>query len=218
MTESSFQIPKRAVTLVSAAALALAGMVTLATGMTAHATPGDPHQVWVCKFVQKPHQNEILKSGKNPIFVDWASLTGKSSAPHVGDTFSDAQDKSVVVQIGGSDPGIAACGVSTPPTSTPPTSTPPTTPPTSTPPTTTPPTSTPATSTVPPTTTPPTTVPPTTPSGGGGGETPGAGAPATGGAGDTNPLNGIVGTGLLLASAGLVAGDLTRRRRHADHG
>ena len=210
MIERSFHIPRRAVTLVSAGTLALAGTLTLATGLTAHATPGDPHKVWVCKYVQKPHQNEILKSGKNPIFVDWASLTGRADAPQVGDTFSDGQDKSVVVQIGGSDPGVAACAVSTPPTTTttkpPPTKT--TNPPTTT---TNPPTT---TSTPPATTTSTPSTPSTTPSGGGG-QTPGAGAPATGGAGDTNPLNGIVGSGLLLAAGGLVAGDLARRRRQA---
>jgi hypothetical protein len=203
MTESTFKVSKRAITLFGAAVLALTGTATLATGWTAHATPGDPHKVWVCKYVQKPHENEVLKGGKNPIFVDWASLTGKDTAPHVGDTFSDGQDKSVVVQIGGSDPGIAACAVSTPPTSTPP-------PTSSTPPTSPPPTS------PPPRTTPPSATPPTTPGGGGGGVTPGPGAPGTGGAGDMSPVNGLIGSGLLLAGAGLVAGDLLRRRRQVD--
>ena len=200
MTESSVSMSIRAATLVGAAALALAGTVTIATGLTARATPGDPHKVWVCKYVQKPHQNEVLKAGKNPIFVDWASLTGKSAAPNVGDTFSDAQDKSVVVQIGGSDPGVAACVASPPPTTT---TTPPTT---STPP--------PTTSTHPPTT-PPTTHP-TTPPSGGGGVTPGPGAPGTGGSGEPSPVNGIVGSGLLLAAGGLVALDAVRRRRQGD--
>jgi uncharacterized membrane protein YgcG len=202
--------------LLSSATLALAGTATLATGWIAEATPGDPHQVWVCKYVQTPHTNEVLKAGKNPIFVDWASLTGREDAPHVGDTFSDAHDKSVVVQIGGSSPGTGACIVSTPPT------TPPTTAPT----------------------TPPTTPPPTTPSDGGGGGgggnggggggnggggggggsgggggngglVPGVGAPDTGGAGGTSPVNGLVGSGLLLAAAGLLAGDVRSRRRQA---
>jgi hypothetical protein len=225
MTESSFQIPKRTVTLVSSALLALAGTATLATGWTAQATPGSPHQVWVCKFVDKPHEREVLKSGKNPIFVDWASLTGKSSAPHIGDTFSDAQVKSVVVQIGGPDPGIKACVASPPPTTTttPPPTTTTTPPPTTTtaPPTTgtttTPPPTTGMTSTPPPTTT-SSSPPPTTPSGGGG-ETPGTGAPGTGGAGGgTSPLNDIVGSGLLLAAAALVTGDVLRRRRQANGG
>ena len=198
MTQTSFVIPKRAITLASSALLALAGAATLSTAWSAHATPGDPHKVWVCKYVQTPHKNEVLKAGKNPIFVDWASLTGKSDAPHVGDTFSDAHDKSVVVQIGGSNPGKSACVTTTPPT-TPPTK-PPTTPPT----------------THPPKTTPPTSVTPTTPSGGGGEVTPGPGAPDTGGAGGTNPLNGIVGSGLLLAAGGLVTADVMRRRRQDD--
>ena len=142
MTETTFRIPKRAVTLFSSATLALAGTATLASGWFAEATPGDPHKVWVCKYVQTPHSNEVLKAGKNPIFVDWASLTLREDAPEVGDTFSDAHERSVVVQIGGASPGTGACVV-TPPTTT----TPPTTPPTTT-------------TSMPPTTT--TTKPPTT--------------------------------------------------------
>ena len=197
MTEMTIRIPRRAVTLLAASGLALGGAAVLATGWSASASQGKDtvHKVWVCKYVQKPHQNEVLKAGKNPIYVDWASLTGKASAPHVGDRFSDAHDKSVVIKIGGTDPGKSACPAGTPPTTThtkPPTKTH-TTPPTKThtvPPTKThtpPPTTT--THTQPPTTThtvPPTTmthtVPPTTmtstvpattttttPAGGGGG-------------------------------------------------
>lgn len=205
MTESTFRIPKRVVTLCSSATLALAGTATLATGWIAEATPGDPHQVWVCKYVQTPHTNEVLKAGKNPIFVDWASLTGREDAPHVGDTFSDAHDKSVVVQIGGSSPGTDACIASPPPTSPPP------------------------------------TTPPTTPTNGGGGGgngdggngdngdgdnggggngggglVPGVGAPDTGGVGNASPVNTLVGSGLLLAAAGLVVGDVRSRRRQAE--
>jgi len=217
MTESSFQISTRAVTLASSVMLALAGTAVLASGWTAQATPGDPHQVWVCKYVQKPHENEVLKAGKNPIFVDWASLTGRSEAPAVGDTFSDAHDKSVVVQIGGEDPGVGACAVVVPPTTT--TTMPPTTTTTKPPTTTTVP---PTTTTKPPTTTsvPPTSVPPTTPHmsppPAGGGQTPGAGAPDTGGSGESSPINAAVGSGLLLAAAGLMAGDVARRRRQSD--
>jgi hypothetical protein len=169
MAVRSVLLPRTTLTFIAASGLALSGAVALGTGWAASATPTDPHKVWVCKYVQKPHHNEVLKRGKNPIYVDWASLTGKASAPHVGDTFSDAQDKSVVIKIGGSDPGIKACPGGTPPTTThtkPPTKTHTTTPPTKThtpPPTTTthtqPPTT--MTSTVPPTTM-TSTVPPTT--------------------------------------------------------
>ena len=184
MAVRSVLLPRTTLTFIAASGLALSGAVALGTGWAASATPTDPHKVWVCKYVQKPHQNEVLKAGKNPIYVDWASLTGKAPAPHVGDTFSDVHDKSVVIKIGGTDPGKAACPGGTPPTTThtkPPTKThtvPPTkthtVPPTKTytpPPTTTthtqPPTTTHTvppttmTSTVPPTTM-TTTVPPTT--------------------------------------------------------
>src|SRR3954464_7438247 len=118
MTKKTVRLPRTALSLIAAGGLAATGAAALATGWVATATPGDPHQVWVCKYVQKPHQKEVLKPGKNPILVDWASLTGKQQAPKIGATFSDGQDKSVVVKIGGSDPGVGACGVSTPPTST----------------------------------------------------------------------------------------------------
>src|SRR3954463_14072077 len=118
MTKKTVRLPRTALSLIAASGLAVTGAAALATGWVATATPGDPHQVWVCKYVQKPHQKEVLKAGKNPILVDWASLTGKQQAPTVGATFSDGQDKSVVVQIGGSNPGVGACRVSTPPTST----------------------------------------------------------------------------------------------------
>lgn len=151
MAVRSVLLPRTTLTFIAASGLALSGAVALGTGWAASATPTDPHKVWVCKYVQKPHQNEELKAGKNPIYVDWAALTGKASAPHVGDTFSDAQDKSLVVKIGGSDPGRVACPGGTPPTTTkhtpPPTTTKHTPPPTTT------------THTIPPTMT--TTVPPT---------------------------------------------------------
>jgi outer membrane biosynthesis protein TonB len=223
---------RRTVSLITAAAFAGSGAFVLATGPSASATPGDPHKVWVCKYIHKPGGDEILKGGKNPIFVDWASITGKPDAPTVGATFSDGQFKSVVVQIGGEDPGVEACEVETPPTTTttkPPTETtpPPTTttkPTETTPPptTTTKPTETtpPPTTTAPPTTTTapptPTTAPPTTTQPGGGGEvTPGVGAPNTGGGGESSPVNGLVGSGLLLAAAGVLGAEALRRRRES---
>src|SRR5512139_427435 len=119
-------VPRRALSFAAAAGLALAGTVTLAAGSQSAPAQPKEHKVWVCKYVDKPGVAERLKAGKQPIFVDWHSLTGKSGPPQVGDTFSDAQVKSVVVQVGGSDPGRAACETTTP--TTPPTT--PTTPPT----------------------------------------------------------------------------------------
>lgn len=46
----------------------------------------------------------------------------------------------------------------------------------------------------------------------GSGPTPGPNAPETGGAGDVNPANGLVGSGLLLAAAGVLANETLRRR------
>jgi hypothetical protein len=174
---------QRVISLALAGGFAVAGGLAFTAG-PAQATPGDPHKVWVCKYVKKPGVAETLKSGKNPIFVDWASLSGKQSAPHLGDWFSDAHFKSVVVQIGGSNPGVGACKVSTPPT------TPPTTP-----------------------KNPPKSNPPGGGGSGGGTGTPGSSAPHTGGAGDTVPINGLIGSGLLLAAAGIVGADALRRRR-----
>lgn len=209
MTTTTIGLRWRAVTFMTAGAFAVGGALTLAAG-PAQATKDDPHQVWVCKYVKKPGVAETLKGGKNPIFVDYASLTSKKTKPYIGETFQDAHLKSVVVQIGGSNPGVAACLPKTPPT-TPPTSTPPTTPPTtSKPPKTTTTTSTSTTSTS--TVQPPAT---TTPAAGGG--VPGVGAPDTGGAGDTSPVNTLAGSGMLLAAGGILAAEAVRRRRETQH-
>ena len=76
---------RRTVSIITAAAFAASGAFVLATAPSASATPGDPHKVWVCKYVQKPGVNEVLKGGKNPIFVDYASLTSKKTEPFVGE-------------------------------------------------------------------------------------------------------------------------------------
>lgn len=217
---------RRTVSLITAAAFAGSGAFVLATGPSASATPGDPHKVWVCKYIHKPGGDEILKGGKNPIFVDWASITGKPDAPTVGATFSDGQFRSVVVQIGGDDPGVEACEPETPPTTT--TTKPPTTTTTTTKPPTTTTTTKPPTETTPPPTTEPTkpepseteptktAVPPApTQPGAGGGVTPGVGAPDTGGEGESGPVNGLVGSGLLLAAAGVLGAEALRRRRES---
>jgi hypothetical protein len=62
--------------------------------------------------------------------------------------------------------------------------------------------------------TPPPVIPPTTPPTGG--PTPGTGAPHTGGEGGDVPV-GLVGGGVLLVGAALVAAEAERRRRAATH-
>lgn len=200
---------RRTVSLITAAAFAGSGAFVLATGPAASATPGDPHKVWVCKYVQKPGVNEVLKGGKNPIFVDYASLTSKKTEPFVGEEFQDAHILSVVVQIGGSNPGVEACKPKTPPTEpTKPTEpTEPTKPTEPTEPTK-------PTKSEPPKTETPVSPAPTQP-GGGGGVTPGVGAPDTGGEGESSPANGLIGSGLLLAAAGVLGAEALRRRRES---
>ena len=103
--------------------IALVALITstFAVGM-ASATPVSAthteHKVWVCKYVTTPGDGEILKSGKNPIEVDGHALTGTNTNPQVGDSFSDGHGRSVVVQIGGSNPGIESCPGYVPPTTT----------------------------------------------------------------------------------------------------
>ena len=134
--------PSRAVTLLLAASFAAAGAWGLGA-QSASATPGDPHKVWVCKYVHKPGEAEVLKGGKNPIHVDAAALTNdRGVAPQLGDSFSDGQFRSVVVSLDEEAPtdacptaaepdssgGVVLSGsVSSPPTTTPVTPTAPST-------------------------------------------------------------------------------------------
>lgn len=195
------------------AAVATAGLVALGgvAAVNAYAAPKDSgkdqgeKKVWVCKYVQKPGEAEVLKGGKNPIWVNWhAADKDKDGKVAVGDRFADAQELSIVIQIGGEDPGISACPVpgkpSTPaPTPTDEESTPAATPtdtestPESTPPncecpsdTETPGTETPGTET-PGTETPGTETPGT--------ETPGTETPGTETPGTTNPEKPLPNTG-----------------------
>lgn len=202
----SIKVSRRGLSFAAAASLALAGTFALATSQVAQAQvmeQGD--KVWVCKFVGKPFESELLKGGKNPIEVGWqAADKDKNGEVSVGDEFADGQGQSVVVQINGEDPGVEACTMTTP-----------TTTPTTTPPATT--TTKPATTTPPATTTKPpkTSTPATTTTGGaGGGVAPGVGAPDTGGtSSDTSPVGGVVGGGLLLTAGGVLAAEALRRRR-----
>lgn len=99
--------PSRATALLVVATIAAAGTWSLGL-QSASATAGDPHKVWVCKYVQKPGAEEVLKRGKNPIHVDAASLTNdRGVAPALGDTFSDGQFRSVVVSLDAAAPTTA---------------------------------------------------------------------------------------------------------------
>ena len=67
-------------------------------------TNPDVKKVWVCKYVGKPGVDEVLKGGKNPIEVSVNALPGSPDDPQVGDEFSDAQERSVVVALSPADP------------------------------------------------------------------------------------------------------------------
>ena len=135
--------PSRVVALLAAGTFAATAACVIGAG-TASATPGDPHKVWVCKYIHKPGEDEVLKGGKNPIHVDEAALTNdRGVEPQLGDAFSDGQFRSVVVGLeteapatecpadADAIPGRAASGAQTPatvtPTATPTPSTPATT-------------------------------------------------------------------------------------------
>jgi hypothetical protein len=84
------------ITLAATAVLA----VVAATALACATVPSK--KVAVCKYVGKPGVNEVLKSGKNPIIVSINSLVGPHGAqPVLGQAFSDAQGRSVVVALPG---------------------------------------------------------------------------------------------------------------------
>ena len=160
---------RRLLSVSAAATIAAVGLV--ASSSPAQADDAKSTNVWVCKYVGTPGSDETLKEGKNPILVAGSSADkDKDGQVNVGDQFADAQGRSVIVQIGGEDPG---CSETPPPVVTP-------------------------------------TPRPT------GGPTPGNGAPHTGGEGGDIPV-GLVGGGVLLVGAALVAAEAERRRRAATH-
>ena len=104
-------MPSRAAALLVATTFAAAGTWSFGAP-SASATPGDPHKVWVCKYVHKPGADEVLKGGKNPIHVDEASLTNdRGVEPQLGDAFSDGQFRSVVVSLDAQAPTDACPAV-----------------------------------------------------------------------------------------------------------
>ena len=102
-TTTPMSATRRLLSIGAATAIAAVGLVALSA--PAHAADASS-KVWVCKYVGKPGDDEVLKEGKNPIEVSGNSVDkAKDGQVFVGDQFADAQGRSVVVQIGGEDPG-----------------------------------------------------------------------------------------------------------------
>ncbi|MCA1783446.1 MAG: hypothetical protein ABR500_00500 [Dermatophilaceae bacterium] len=74
----------------------------LAAGFFAGNANASSHKVWVCKYVSKPGEDEVLKAGKNPISVGMQAT--------VGDFFQDGQELSYVIAVdaGGQTPTCPA--------------------------------------------------------------------------------------------------------------
>jgi hypothetical protein len=112
-TTTPMSATRRLLSVSAAATIAAVGLVALST--PAHAADADS-QVWVCKYVGTPGDDEVLKEGKNPIEVNGNSVDkDKNGQVFVGDQFADAQGRSVIVQIGGEDPGAGICSPTPPP-------------------------------------------------------------------------------------------------------
>ncbi len=238
--KKTISVRRRTISYLTAGGFAAAGAFVLAAPSVQADVmePGD--KVWVCKYVGTPGVNETLKEGKNPIEVSWNSIPNDNGEVNVGDRFADAQGNSIVVQIKGNDPGVEACPAPQGPSETTTTTAAETTTTTAAETTTTTAaetttttsgtttTTSPAvttTTTTPAKTTTTTTAGVTPPANEGGTPppagtpgttgTPGIGAPQTGGAGEPNPANGIIGSGFLLAAAGVLGAETLRRRRES---
>lgn len=86
--------------ITTAAVIALAAVAARAVACDTQSVPAK--KVAVCKYVGKPGVNEVLKSGENPILVSINALVGPNGAdPTLGQSFSDAQGRSVVVALAG---------------------------------------------------------------------------------------------------------------------
>jgi hypothetical protein len=196
-------------------------------------------QVWVCQYDRTP-DGVTPRAGTNPIQIDGRSVDQNNDGQiNVGDQFAEAQVVSVIVQVGGENPGAGICSqpvlqniATATPEVTPPTRRPSASPsprrsssPPPQPSPTIPPSTPPADVTTAPPTTPPTdattTTPPTSPATAGtattpptDGKTPGAAAPQTGGSRDAAPVR-MLAAGVLFVAAALLAVEAQRRRRAA---
>jgi hypothetical protein len=116
-TTTPMSAARRLLSISAAATIAAVGLVGLSA--PAHAADANS-KVWVCKYVRTPGGDEVLKSGKNPIEVSGNSVDKpKDGQVFVGDQFADAQERSVVVQIDGKDPGAGICSPAIQPTTAP---------------------------------------------------------------------------------------------------
>jgi MYXO-CTERM domain-containing protein len=81
------------------------------------------HKSYICKYVGQPGVDERLQSGQNPIWVDNHSLLGHDGTTEVGQQFSDAQGRSVVIVANTAkltpEPGIDKCPAAVGPPKTP---------------------------------------------------------------------------------------------------
>jgi hypothetical protein len=82
--------------------LAALGVLVMSSGVAlmVTATPanarGEIHKSYVCKYITTPGGDELVQTGQNPIWVDNHAIAGKDLVS-VGDTFTDGQQKSVVI-------------------------------------------------------------------------------------------------------------------------
>lgn len=81
--------------------------------------PPNEKKVYVCKYVGTPYVDERLQTGDNPIWVSENAIPDpEGDGVHIDDEFADKQGRSIVIQIGGEDPGIGACPAALIPTTT----------------------------------------------------------------------------------------------------
>src|ERR687898_2549838 len=113
-TTTLMSATRRLLSISAAATIAAVGLVAFSA--PAHAAPASS-QVWVCKYVGTPGEDERLQTGNNPIRVSGnAADEDNDGQVFVGEQFADAQGRSVIVQIEGEDPGIEACSPTPQPT------------------------------------------------------------------------------------------------------
>jgi len=113
---------KRALSILAAA------IGLLLVGWTAPAAQADRpekvHKSYVCKYVGKPGVDERLQTGHNPIWVDNHALLGHDGEAFVGQEFSDAQGRSIVIVANtpklDPEPGVDQCPQPEAPPSAPP--------------------------------------------------------------------------------------------------
>ena len=112
---------KRIALLLLVLAIGLLGYgMTLTAGASAEVKV---HKSYVCKYVNTPGEGEVLQTGNNPIWVDNNSLLGEDGETFVGQEFTDAQGRSVVIVANTAkldpEPTVEDCPPPNPPPPTP---------------------------------------------------------------------------------------------------